>query len=414
MQTNDASLLKGPTRSGIITLNSDGPDIDDVKSYLKFFQKIDGDRIHSIRKLDLSDSAHIFLVNLKNDSGWLIISGDYDYKPVIAHSEEGNINLSSSNSSFVKGWLAGIANNIVENRSNADSREVNNNQRKWKAAKLLSIQESVGTRDGDEPDTLDSWYEYTIDTLVNQHYPALTVTKWHPVEPFNSAVPLYNSNERCLTGCVPVALAQFLYYTHYAYNVPAQSYSYAECNSYYYQHPYSFGFYNLSAYSWNNMALNDGDIILHSTQPVAALIAFMSYVTITDYSDGEGSTSSFFIPAGLASMGINNAVCNNYSRSSIMTEISNGRPVIGDGLASLTATYGHCFLYDGYSRLYTLAHEVIYDIDGSILEENYFYDDDVEWHINSGSAEPGFYFLFWTDENSFYPYQRSIYTGWTY
>ena len=73
------------------------------------------------------------------------------------------------------------------------------------------------------------WVLMEMEVLENDKYtsPKLTKTKWGQKSPWNQCCPMYSYTNgklgHCPAGCVTVALAQYLYYTHYKDNVPLYS-----------------------------------------------------------------------------------------------------------------------------------------------------------------------------------------------
>ena len=152
---------------------------------------------------------------------------------------------------------------------------------------------------------------------------------------------------------------------------------------------------------------------------VAALYALIAKRTGTTFSldnDGyySGVTSVDSIAGVLNQFMLLNATKQGYSANLVKNEIANERPVLTAGGSDLYETCGHMFLIDGYEYFHGREVETIYDTDGSILDVNidewsYFY-----YHINAGTVESltNSQFHFWTQADSYYPYNRLIYVGW--
>ncbi len=70
-----------------------------------------------------------------------------------------------------------------------------------------------------------------ISSYVRDH---LLSTKWGQGYPWNQRAPYIDSTltNHCLTGCVPVAAAQVLYYLHYKIGKPVGTYGFSTCNAY--------------------------------------------------------------------------------------------------------------------------------------------------------------------------------------
>lgn len=76
----------------------------------------------------------------------------------------------------------------------------------------------------------DQWILVQTDTVnvIDEIQEHLTETKWGQGPPWNERAPKVNypsgSNERCVTGCGPVAIAQLLYYLHNSIGKPPKAY----------------------------------------------------------------------------------------------------------------------------------------------------------------------------------------------
>lgn len=393
---------------------SQGVTRSDVEDYLVYRMNVSLATVKDIIRYDIDEDAYIFIVNL-NDGRWFIFSGDYSSVPVIAEGEE-ELYISDNFSSHLSIWFQTIRDKIVENR-NVRSENVSNNQKSWFRAKYLSAIHSASNRSLNI-DTNDSYL--VLDTLNYLFYPQMTVTSWNQYPPSNNALPkIPLSSDRCKAGCVVIAIAQLLYYTHYHFGFPNDYYSHASCNQYYYEGPnYNFNLSIPSASSWNYLELAP---LPSNTDPyLPALVAQIAdrsrttygldYPSATQIKYSYGETKLDSIPGTLASFYLANVHNRLFSIDSVVFELANSRPVLCSGLATDTSTYGHTFLIDGYKWTKIKETEYEFDENGQILGTTVTIYDEKEWSINTGDHFSGHHI--WVHEGYYYPYDRQISIGW--
>ena len=159
----------------------------------------------------------------------------------------------------------------------------------------------------------------------------------------------------------------------------------------------------------------------NNNQYLAALCSEIAYISCTKYglttpyatTTGQtyGSTQPGMIKLTLLFFGYDGVDFDDYDESTIINEINNGRPVICAGLASLSDSYGHTFIYDGYKYINVKETEIISDPSGNILEINYTYYQTFQWSVNTGGDEYlGHHTL--VDPNTYYATYRKIFIGW--
>ena len=394
---------------------SQGVTRTDVEDYLVYRMNISLDAVKDITRYDIDEDAYIFIVNL-NEGGWYIFSGDYSSVPVIAEGDDEPLHLSGNLTRHGKAWLQTVRDNIIKNRS-IQSEKVLKNRAAWLRAKYLSAMHRVGNHNL-RSDTYDSFL--VLDTLIDGYCAPLTQTIWDQGLPWNNNMPkLRFGTNRCLAGCTVIAIAQLLYYTHYAFGFPNDLYENSSCDDYYDQGPaYNFVFSNPSTTSWNHMTYNSGNETDPYMPAFCALIAKKSntaYGVTTpnanSMDDSYGSTCLDSIPGTLQSFFLSGVSDHIFSQDSVINELTNSRPVLCSGGESLTSTIGHTFLIDGYRWFRVKETEYVVDENNVIIDEivniyNYFY-----WHINTGDLSPAH--QFWADEDDhYYPVQRHMFIGW--
>ena len=407
--TNSRSYLEYRTllTKAATDVLSAGVTAEDVENYLTCRMNVPTSEIKDISRYEIEDDAAVFVVNL-NRGGWFLCSGDYSSVPVIAYSEKGNFNLNGKLSRHMQGWLQTIREQIINNR-NSNSEAAQSNRNDWIRAKRASL-----CRGGEEPDTND--YEIIVDYewLRDDYYPALTETSWDQAYPFNQAMPKrYNTTLRCIAGCTVVALAQLVYYTHYAFQFPNDIYSSASCDAYYDEGPsYPFVYSGQSTTTWDDMPLtyNPNDFNTNGWSYISALYALAADRLNIAYDQYGGETLPANVPTAMANFSLSGVTNQSFYTPDVRDEIEDDRPVMCAGASSSGTSIGHSFLIDGYQWQIIRETEYIYDLEGHLIEQNETIHDIFQWHINSGDSPS---YCFWTAPQYYYPYNRIMHIGWT-
>lgn len=391
---------------------------EDIEDFLAYRLNKPKAAIDSITLFDIDKDASIYVVNLK-EGGWYIFSGDYSTTPVLAQSEMGSIDFSGKHTQYEQGWLQAIRDLIVENR-NSVAEEVKQNRNVWTMTRLKASNEKrkQQIRSGEEPDTMDVEINYYLDTIYYNYHSPLTATSWHQEGPFNDALPKETSTTRCSAGCAVAALAQLLYYTHFAFGFPNDTFEQASCDQFYNTPgtpPYSYTFSLPSTTCWNQM---DTVMFPDNGSQEAALYALVAKFTGTKYVWGDsyavGETSPDSIPGAMNHFLLFNTTMQSYYELGVLNELDNSRPIMTSGVSSPSAPFGHSYLIDGCKWLDACDREVISDTNGNILEVNYYYWSCHQLHVNTGLLSPteSLYFHMWVYPEAFYAYDRKIYIGW--
>lgn len=406
-----------------------GVTVKDVENYLLYRLDIPQDHIVNIDQYDLDkEGIYIFIVNLR-DGHWFLFSGDFSSTPILAEGETGGFYIQEPLSSHDKQWFDSIKNYIQKNKQSV-SDQIKQNQIDWGLSSLLA-RVKAGKREGkkrDGIDTNETEATITVDTLLFEDYNNLTQTQWDQDAPWNESVPKYNDNYRCLAGCAVIAIAQLLYYTHYAFGFPNAIYANASCNDYYYDGPpYNWSFSNMTTASWDYMSLGYSAYTFFDPY-MPALCAYIAKLSNTayeyvpnvqyNYTETIGATHIDSIPPVLASFLLTGAnrieygLTNSTVISLIENEIKNQRPVLCGGFSGASELTGHSFLIDGYYSCLIQYTETTYDMEGHILSQNVYYTNRQYWRINTGNSSCHRI----TDNvygGTYYPWNRYIYVGWS-
>lgn len=260
----------------------------------------------------------LYVFNIKNNGGYVIVSNDDRTRPILGYSDRGNVNPSEMPDNM-KAWLQGYADEIAWLQ-----------KQNTKVARPKKARNKIGSHS---------------TTAIT---PMLT-SQWYQDAPYNNLCPTLYGNTKCATGCVATAMAQVMYYHKWPESNTKTIPGYTT---------YTQGF-NLSSLSpvtfqWNNMIDNyNGNYTTAQGNAVATLMKYCGYSVQMDYSDASGAYTED-IPYALKTYFDYNATTKFVSRSSysyakwtdlIYHELSEGRPVIYGGLST---GGGHEFVCDGY------------------------------------------------------------------
>ena len=275
--------------------------------------------------------ASYYVFNVGND-GFVIVSGDDNFRPLIAYSEEGNYDLSNPASNA-------YLNSIATSRSSVNSNVIDPMVKtEWESVmnsgRLISRNGGRGV-------------DYLVKTKWNQN-PA----------PYNSDCPADsqspNAGYHAYVGCVATAMSQIMKY----WNYPAQgqgSHSYVHWK--YGTLSANFG---ATTYDWDNMlnAYATGNYTAAQGAAVAKICYHCGVAVEMDYGGDveEGSGSNLFkVPDAIknffrysTSAYVVQKPTNLASWQNLLKEsFDMGWPVAYSGTEP-GAGYGHAFICDGY------------------------------------------------------------------
>ena len=329
----------------------------------------------------------LYLVNYKDNKGWLAISGDKRTPGMLAYADEGVFETESLNPGQMT-WLDDVANQIyvLKHRSGVDAADtLTSDFRLWN--KIETLVENAGNIKKINPNVTLTPVPNPADGhwdligIISQELPVTQVgplvqTKWGQGFPWNTCVPYnINTGENCATGCVAVAGAQMLYYLHYLWNVPATMYSSGSCSGYVASsngYSYTFSFGTRTSTAWDDMAkqissyydatLNKTVVISNaSTDKVAVLMGYVGSKVSMSYGEQSGANTE-----DLATLFSNEGINSSYvdfNSSSLVPSLNNKLPLIirADatqnnhtflGMFHLWYSYddGHAWIIDGYEN----------------------------------------------------------------
>jgi len=264
----------------------------------------------------------LYIYNFDNH-GFVIVSGNYSIKPILAFSDETTFDPSN---------LCPAVNNIIESYVNA--------------VKFAEVEKSSSIS--------AKW-----DIILNDNYSSakkestksiapLLTTRWDQGANYNYHCPEYQSGPggRCYAGCVATAMGQIMKYYNFP-NIGVGSHSY--------YHPYyetisaNFGQTN---YDWASMT----NTINTSSKESISTLLFHCGVSVDMYYTPTGSASqSYYVINALKNYFNYRSTMSFLSKSSysrkdwielLMDDLDDSYPILYSGSGS---SGGHAWVCDGYS-----------------------------------------------------------------
>jgi len=264
-----------------------------------------------------NSNAYYYIFSI-NPSGYIIVSGDDEIKPILAYSEEPNFNAKSIPINTQK-WLDGYKKQIkyaIENNIVA----TNAIKQQW-----------IDYKEGNTQKL----------NLENKAVMPIIQTKWNQSPFYNELCP-----DGSVTGCVATAMAQVMKH----WNYPEKG-----VFSHSYDHPV-YG--NLSAnfgkttYLWDSMpnSLNQPNISVATLMYHCGISVNMGYSP-----SGSGASMSYVGPALMTYFSYKNTMHDesrsNYTDSEwidlLKSDLDSARPILYAGYGSVG---GHAFVCDGYDN----------------------------------------------------------------
>ena len=190
--------------------------MDDIDTYLHKYKGIKETKNSTIQIEPVLSGTDTIMYLINYDDGWELLSADIRAPRVFATADNGHITLKQLSEAPEEATILfnGFANKVLYLKHNPTY--IDNN----------SFDEDWGTI---LPNRFNDGWEYVGSVVLESHEEIqnhLTSTAWGQGYPWNIRAPYTNSSlsSHCLTGCVPVAAAQILYYLHDKIGAPAQAY----------------------------------------------------------------------------------------------------------------------------------------------------------------------------------------------
>lgn len=249
-----------------------------------------------------------YVVNMQE--GFVIVSGDDAFKPVLGYSMQGNIDENTPLPDGLQYWLGFLTEEM-------------------EAAKAQGYRRKV-TASGED--------------FAMSVYPLCT-TKWNQTTPFNNLIPSW------ATGCVATAMAQVMKY----WNYPLHGIG-THTNAYFPNYSADFG---ATTYDWANMKDEYGGKYDTKAQvsAVATLMLHLGIATDMQWTKDNSATSNlsaayafikFFGYNKFLHVETRDHVSPEAWRNIVLEQLLNNRPICYAGYTSQDSNYGHFFVCDGY------------------------------------------------------------------
>lgn len=286
-------------------------------------------------------SPEYFIFNLENENGFIVVSGDDRFAPVLGYSHSGNITDNTEMPEGLQYWLSFLSaemNAAIESGYKAHAK-----------SSAASYKESVA--------------------------PLLT-TKWDQGRPYNNKIPNY------ATGCVATGTAQVMNFWKY----PAHGIG-SHTNGYFPQ--YSADFEN-TTYDWVNMKDEYGG--KYDTQAEVEAVSTLMYQlgVATDMrwakaSEGSGTPNMYAGHALINYFGYNKNLyaeerdCLSLGawKALIIDQLQTGHPLCYAGMGRNAGEAGHFFVLDGY------------DAENGLFHFNWGWSGLYDGYFNISALEPG-------------------------
>ena len=261
-----------------------------------------------------TDPAY-YIFDIEENEGFIVVSGEDQLKPILAHTDNGSFNPDSINPA-VRWWLNLVEENVAEARKSPQAF----------AAAITSNNETA------------------VEPLIT--------TKWGQGNPYNLLCP-YDPvcNDISITGCCATAMAQVLNYHQY----PNKATGTVSYTTYYHSVEISE---DLSTYTfdWGNMLneytsnyTNEQSLAVAELMRACGVAIESDYCSYTTYGYTTKITEALVDNFGYkgAQMLKRNYFTFNEWENIIKSELNKQRPVIYRGQDA--AGGGHLFVCDGYN-----------------------------------------------------------------
>ena len=267
----------------------------------------------------LNHASTLFIYNIGEDDGFVVISGDDRFKPVLGYSDSGHI---------------------------ADANEMPDGLCYW--LDFLSSEMENAVFDTTSPDapSYSSAKQYASEApSYMQSVDPLLTTKWNQKAPYNNKIPNF------ATGCVATGLAQVMKYWQY----PVHGIG-SHTNGHFSQYSADFA---STTYNWSDMKDEYGGKFDTKEQvdAVATLMYHLGVATDMQWTaDNSGTPNLFGAYALINFFGYNK---NLYAesrdhvslgawKSILLDQLYTNHPVCYAGFSGANSTTGHFFVLDGY------------------------------------------------------------------
>ncbi len=268
----------------------------------------------------------LYVFNLSNNGGFVIVSNDDQTTPILGFGQSGNIDINDLPDNM-RAWLQGYADQIAWLKQNGSD------------AKLTKARQRTATPKGN------------VKPLITTH--------WNQGAPYNLLCPTIDG-ERTVTGCVATTMAQLMYYHKYPTGACSAIPGYTTSTENKAKESISLDVSGLAAntFDWANMTATYGNTSTDTEKnAVAKLMQYCGAALQMMYglsSNGGSAAYGEAIPFALKTYfgydgGVQHCYRKNYSYADwvdlICGELAASRPV---ALGGQSCGGGHSFICDGY------------------------------------------------------------------
>lgn len=289
--------------------------------------------IESITPMGDTQKPSYYIVNYKNNAGYVLLSGDDRTDPVLAYSTSGNFIINNEDMpTGLLEWMNNADEQIKEVRTSNDLKvKLRNSNPEINQQKIILVQrafnneqEEIGSIP-DDPEPCIGWSE-TKGPLLK--------TQWGQGTGYNNFLGgncSNYSNKKYPTGCVATAIAQIMKY---------------------HQHP--------KFYNWSGMPDTRG------SDETSQLMQHIGRFLNMDYGCSGSSANTSDVPDVFKhTFSYKSASYSGYNYETVVREIASGYPVILSGgrkSDGLLPTYkdGHAWVCDGYRKTWVCASYMNY------------------------------------------------------
>lgn len=267
-----------------------------------------------------TELSSYYIVNIEDDKGFVVVSGDDRFSPILGFSVSGNV---------------------------ADTNELPDGLQYWLS--FLSAEMDAAVAAGYAPQAKASANAHT------ESVEPLLTTKWDQGAPYNNKIPNY------ATGCVATGTAQVMKYWQY----PAQGIG-SHTNGYFSQYSADFA---STTYDWANMKDTYGGLFDTAAQVNAVATLMYQVGVATDMrwdspAKGSGTPNMYAGNALINFFGYNKFLyaeqrdCLSLGawKALIIDQLQTGHPLCYAGMTGTAGQAGHFFVLDGYDATTGLFH----------------------------------------------------------
>jgi hypothetical protein len=273
-------------------------------------------------------NADVYIYNIGENDGFVIVSGDDCAQPVLGYADSGHFDLDKIPDN-AKNWINSYVSAIEGARN------------------MASV---VTSSTGGIELNLDST-EISIPKKVE---PLLRGIMWGQGSPYNSLCPKTSAGVNMMAGCVATAMAQIMKKWEWPYEGYGQ-------NTYTYDGTRSLTtYYSGTKYEWSKMTETYGDSSTSDQKKAVAQLMIHcgtaskmqfgeSASSTTIYQGMKGMTTYFGYDADAADIRYKDSFGKEDWIHRMKQEIADGRPVMYSA-NDKNNTFGHAFVCDGYDE----------------------------------------------------------------